>query len=167
MILKWLWKLTGGRPMKFIRYEFVDVVIDRPVNSYMDRNGKFWMAYTKWDWDRMHMDGKQIMDALGGRNKKSEPEPTGYGGGGGGGGGGGSVLVTVYGVAGGPGGFVGGGGPGIQQEYGGLTFATVVQPDGSSRKEVVAAAPFQALLAEGLAMLDAAVYPDVSLPDDN
>lgn len=163
MILKWLWKLTGGRPMKFIRHEFVDVVIDRPVNSYMDRNGKFWMAYTEWDWDRMRMDGEQIMDALGGRNKKQEPEWVKPGGGGGGGG---SMFITIYG-AGGGGGVAGGGGPGIQQEYGGLTFATVVQPDGSSRKEVVAAAPFQALLAEGLAMLDAAVYPDVSLPDDN
>ncbi len=157
--VKLLWKLTGGRPMKHIRTEFTDVVVGRQVNSYMDRNGKFWMAYSAWDWGRMRMDGTQIMDALG--NRKPQPEGRSMPSGGGAGGSGTTVFVGTG----------GGGGPlplPAPPAYpGALTIATVEYPDGTRKKEIVQAAPFQALMAEGLAMLDAAVYPDVSLPDDS
>lgn len=60
----WLWKLTGGRPMRFIRSNFMDVVSGAMVNDYMDRNGKFWMAENRWAILRVPLRGDQIMDAL-------------------------------------------------------------------------------------------------------
>lgn len=153
MTLKWLWKLTGGRPMKFIRTEFTDAVVGRNVNSYMDRNGKFWWAFTAWDWDRMRMDGHQIMAALGGRSPA--PEPTAQSKSAGAsymGGAGGAGVVTVK---------------HIHDASANLTLATVVNSDGTSQKEWVDAGLFQEMMAEVAALLDAPVYPDVSLPDDD
>lgn len=117
----WLWKLTGGRPMRYIRDHFIDVVSDKMVSDYMDRNGKYWMAEHKWALFRVPLRGAQIMDAL-------QKRP---------------VDMVEY------------------------TIATVVSPDGTSRKEWVPAKPFMEMMAEAMAMLDAARHPDVSSGDEH
>lgn len=60
----WLWKLTGGRPMRFIRDEFYDHIVDRDVNSYMDKHGRYWFAFSPWSWNRLRMRGEQILATL-------------------------------------------------------------------------------------------------------
>jgi hypothetical protein len=40
--------LFGGRPMRFVRHAFVDVVSGATVNYYIDRNGKHWLACGPW-----------------------------------------------------------------------------------------------------------------------
>lgn len=61
---KWLWKLTGGRPMKFIRAEFFDHIVSQDVNSYMDKHGRYWFAFTPWTWNRLRMRGDQVLATL-------------------------------------------------------------------------------------------------------
>lgn len=41
---KWLWRMTGGRPMFRGKRLFVDKVDGREVFCYMDRLGRTWMA---------------------------------------------------------------------------------------------------------------------------
>ena len=43
-------KLLGGRPMRYIQYEFTDVVDGSPVNLYEDKFGRLWHATNKWAW---------------------------------------------------------------------------------------------------------------------
>jgi hypothetical protein len=64
--MKWLllWQLTGGRPMRFIRDEFYDHIVGRDVNSYMDKFGRYWFAFSPWSWNRLRMRGEQILAAL-------------------------------------------------------------------------------------------------------
>lgn len=64
MTPKWIWKLTGGRPMKFIRAEFYDHIVNRDVCSFMDKQGRFWFAFGPWTWGRLRMRGDQIMATL-------------------------------------------------------------------------------------------------------
>lgn len=45
--------MFGGRPMKMIRSLFMDQVAHRMVYLWEDKNEKKWMAFTKWDWDRV------------------------------------------------------------------------------------------------------------------
>jgi hypothetical protein len=71
--MKWLWKLTGGRPMIFIRFQFTDIVVGMPVNSYMDRLGRYWLANHSWSLFRVRMSGSQIIDAL---TKAKRDDPT-------------------------------------------------------------------------------------------
>jgi hypothetical protein len=71
--MKWLWKLTGGRPMIFIRFQFTDIVVGMPVNSYMDRLGRYWLANHSWSLFRVRMSGSQIIDVL---TKAKRDDPT-------------------------------------------------------------------------------------------
>jgi hypothetical protein len=48
MLRRFLWKLTGGRPMLFDGFAFTDIVVNRPVYNFECRNGRRWMAYNKW-----------------------------------------------------------------------------------------------------------------------
>ena len=41
---KWLWRLTGGRPMFRGKLLFTDVVNGNAVYCYTDRLGRTWMA---------------------------------------------------------------------------------------------------------------------------
>jgi hypothetical protein len=50
----WFYKLTGGRPMIFVRYLFTDSVSGEMVGLYEDRlSGKRWMANGPWCWFRV------------------------------------------------------------------------------------------------------------------
>jgi hypothetical protein len=40
--------LLGGRPMRFEKFAFTDVVSGLPVNYYTDTLGRKWMANTAW-----------------------------------------------------------------------------------------------------------------------
>lgn len=62
--MNWLWKLTGGRPMKFIRAEFYDHIVKKDVCSYMDKHGHYWFAFSPWTWGRLRMRGDQVMATL-------------------------------------------------------------------------------------------------------
>ena len=48
MTQRWWHKFTGGRPMTFVRHAFIDNVIDRDVNCYIDAFGRRWLAHHKW-----------------------------------------------------------------------------------------------------------------------
>lgn len=37
-------RITGGRPMIFVGVAFTDIVSGRPVNHYIDRFGREWLA---------------------------------------------------------------------------------------------------------------------------
>lgn len=52
-MLDFLAKLTGGRPMKLIGFEFTDVVVNRPVFSWRDRMGRCWLAHGPWSLFRL------------------------------------------------------------------------------------------------------------------
>lgn len=43
-----LHRLLGGRPMRFVRFCFTDVVNGQPVNFYYDRFGRPWLAHHRW-----------------------------------------------------------------------------------------------------------------------
>lgn len=45
----WLWKLTGGRPMRAEGYAFTDRVSGRGVYRFIDRLGRAWLAEGSWD----------------------------------------------------------------------------------------------------------------------
>lgn len=62
--MKWLWKLTGGRPMRLHSPAFIDAVSGYKVGHYMDKHGKWWLADNRWSWFRVPMRGSEIMDAL-------------------------------------------------------------------------------------------------------
>ncbi len=53
MIKDAFFKLTGGRPMKEIEFYFNDKKTNRPVYRFQDQLGRFWMADSKWDKNRM------------------------------------------------------------------------------------------------------------------
>jgi hypothetical protein len=46
----WLsvWRLTGGRPMRYMRSAFTDIVSGEAVNFYEDRLGRVWLATGPW-----------------------------------------------------------------------------------------------------------------------
>jgi hypothetical protein len=46
--MKWLWWLTGGRPMKYLGCAFIDRVTHKEVNYYRDRLGRGWLATNCW-----------------------------------------------------------------------------------------------------------------------
>lgn len=46
--MRWLWRLTGGRPMERLDCLFIDSVVGREVNLYRDRLGRHWMAFGAW-----------------------------------------------------------------------------------------------------------------------
>ena len=49
MIMKKIfYKLTGGRPMDKIRFEFDDVVSGEKVYSFVDKLDRKWLATNKW-----------------------------------------------------------------------------------------------------------------------
>jgi hypothetical protein len=48
-MFKFLWYLTGGRPMKRLSYEFTDQITGEPVYYWRDKLGRKWMA-TVSDW---------------------------------------------------------------------------------------------------------------------
>lgn len=48
MLKNLFFKLTGGRPMKYVASMFIDVVSGEPVNRYEDRLGRSWMASSPW-----------------------------------------------------------------------------------------------------------------------
>lgn len=47
-MIKFLMKLTGGRPMRKIGYAFADKVSGKSVNYYVDYFGNVWMANGAW-----------------------------------------------------------------------------------------------------------------------
>jgi len=47
-LLKIIYYLTGGRPMKFVDDLFMDVVTGYFVDLYKDRRGRYWMAHGPW-----------------------------------------------------------------------------------------------------------------------
>lgn len=117
-------KLMLGFPMKQIRHEFDDHVVGMPVYSFMDRNGKFWLAHSRWDFMRVKMTGSQIMAALT-KEKKPEWSPPPHPSGSGGGGGGSFMRAVVH----------GGGAGGIGEYFGGTcevsgSFAAIDWSDG-------------------------------------
>lgn len=52
--MRWLMWLTGGRPMRFEREGFRDVVSGKMVCYYVDWFGRKWMADSgAWSWFRV------------------------------------------------------------------------------------------------------------------
>lgn len=45
--MKWLWKLTLGRPMVRLEYAFTEVS-GNEVYYFLDRSGRVWMAKSTW-----------------------------------------------------------------------------------------------------------------------
>jgi len=48
MIMKILFKVTGGRPMRRVETLFIDVVSGESVGLYVDSFGRHWMATNSW-----------------------------------------------------------------------------------------------------------------------
>lgn len=41
--------MFGGRPMKIVTScLFMDVVVNKPVNLYVDKKGRYWMCLDRW-----------------------------------------------------------------------------------------------------------------------
>ena len=59
--MRWLWWLTGGRPMRYVRPAFWDSVGKVQVNVYVDRMGRKWLAVHLWALFRVDQvrDGRQ------------------------------------------------------------------------------------------------------------
>ncbi len=51
--MMWLWKLTGGRPMRCIEQRFMDQITWEPVYLWEDRLGRFWLATHSWSMFRV------------------------------------------------------------------------------------------------------------------
>ena len=47
-MIRWLWKLTGGRPMIREGYAFTDRVSGRGILHMRDRLGRRWLAEGAW-----------------------------------------------------------------------------------------------------------------------
>jgi len=47
-VKSFLYKITGGRPMKVIRLLFRDIVSGKNVFEFEDKFGRKWMANHKW-----------------------------------------------------------------------------------------------------------------------
>ena len=45
---KIFYKLTGGRPMTKLQFEFTDVICGEPVYSFVDKLDRKWLATNKW-----------------------------------------------------------------------------------------------------------------------
>lgn len=45
---KCMYRITGGRPMEHIRWEFTDDVLAAHVYLWIDGNGRFWLATNRW-----------------------------------------------------------------------------------------------------------------------
>ena len=41
-------KITGGRPMIYLGFNFRDVVSGESVNDYQDKLGRYWLATSRW-----------------------------------------------------------------------------------------------------------------------
>ena len=55
---KIFYKLTGGRPMDKIRFEFDDVVSGEKVYSFNDKFDRIWLSTNKWSLFRVKINGK-------------------------------------------------------------------------------------------------------------
>lgn len=51
--MKWLWHLTGGRPMRHRKELFYDGIARRMVHMFEDRLGRQWMAFGAWSMFRV------------------------------------------------------------------------------------------------------------------
>lgn len=49
----WVWRLTGGRPMRYMRSSFTDIISGEAVSFYEDRLGRIWLATGPWAWFRV------------------------------------------------------------------------------------------------------------------
>ncbi len=47
-MLTWLWRLTGGRPMKHEGTAFFDRIGQRNVHFFIDKFGRRWLAEHRW-----------------------------------------------------------------------------------------------------------------------
>jgi hypothetical protein len=56
-MVKWIWRLTGGRPMTAISTAFIDIVTGERVRIYQDRLGRRWLATGAWDLFRVSSGG--------------------------------------------------------------------------------------------------------------
>jgi hypothetical protein len=58
-MFRWFFKLTGGRPMKYVSSLFFDSVSGESVNLYIDRHKQeLWMANSGWNLFRVKKSGK-------------------------------------------------------------------------------------------------------------
>lgn len=74
--MKWFWRLTGGRPMKVLFFQFTDVVDGRPVYSCVDRLGRSWLANGKWSLFRVRpLSGALWADQLRDSISRDDDEP--------------------------------------------------------------------------------------------
>ena len=56
--MKWLYYLTGGRPMKLIedKVGFWDHIGQQAVLYWHDQFGRKWVAANRWSWFRVRVD---------------------------------------------------------------------------------------------------------------
>lgn len=55
MIFRLFRWLTGGRPMRIIRYAFDDCVLGGAIYYCRDSYGRIWMATGPWSWFRVRI----------------------------------------------------------------------------------------------------------------
>jgi hypothetical protein len=66
----WVWRLTGGRPMKLVqRNSFTDTCTGRPVHRYMDRLGRAWLAEWPCSMFRVRRDDKWDVGLINNKGK--------------------------------------------------------------------------------------------------
>lgn len=51
--MKWLYKITGGRPMTLIGFAFFDCVSGEQVYYAADKFGREWLSNGRWSWFRI------------------------------------------------------------------------------------------------------------------
>jgi hypothetical protein len=56
--VNWLWKLTGGRPMRRLEHRFTDQVSGRGVWRFVDRLGREWLAEGAWSLFRVAQENR-------------------------------------------------------------------------------------------------------------
>lgn len=61
-MIKRFWHWLRSYPMFFLWSEFTDVVVNKPVNLYVDRHGRLWMAHHRWAWFRVESSKKLTRD---------------------------------------------------------------------------------------------------------
>jgi len=58
--------MLGSRPMTKIKFMFMDLVENKPVNLYKDKKGRYWMACNKWGWFRVECKCHDENEIIGG-----------------------------------------------------------------------------------------------------
>jgi hypothetical protein len=61
--MKWFrhfWFWATSYPMRYTGCAFTDIVVGQPVNDYIDRHGKHWMAHHRWAIFRVEREMKQL-----------------------------------------------------------------------------------------------------------